>query len=90
MVRFCRSVGYDGLADFKLKLAGSVNEEVPFAHRSVDGDEKAGDCTVIISNSGRSKDLMDVAEIARMKCAHIVVICASGSALAQEARHAPV
>ena len=28
VVRFCRSVGYDGLADFKLKLAGSVNEGV--------------------------------------------------------------
>ncbi|MET0333200.1 MAG: transcriptional regulator, partial [Rhizobacter sp.] len=25
VVRFCRSVGYDGLADFKRKLAGSVN-----------------------------------------------------------------
>ncbi|MBA4060285.1 MAG: transcriptional regulator, partial [Verminephrobacter sp.] len=24
VVRFCRSMGYDGLADFKLKLAGSV------------------------------------------------------------------
>jgi RpiR family carbohydrate utilization transcriptional regulator len=34
VVRFCRSVGYDGLADFKLKLAGSVNEGVPFVHRA--------------------------------------------------------
>ncbi|MEY3117763.1 MAG: putative HTH-type transcriptional regulator YbbH, partial [Pseudomonadota bacterium] len=25
VVRFCRSVGYDGLSDFKLKLAGSVS-----------------------------------------------------------------
>ena len=32
VVRFCRSVGYDGLADFKLKLAGSVNEEIGRAH----------------------------------------------------------
>ncbi|PJC14564.1 MAG: transcriptional regulator, partial [Comamonadaceae bacterium CG_4_9_14_0_8_um_filter_60_18] len=29
VVRFCRSVGYDGLSDFKLKLAGSVSEGVP-------------------------------------------------------------
>ena len=36
VVRFCRSVGYDGLADFKRKLAGSVNEGVPFVHRAVD------------------------------------------------------
>ncbi len=36
VVRFCRSMGYDGLADFKLKLVGSVSEGVPFVHRSVD------------------------------------------------------
>jgi RpiR family carbohydrate utilization transcriptional regulator len=175
VVRFCRSVGYDGLADFKLKLAGSVNEGVPFVHRSVDDDDKAGDivvkvvdnavaamlryrnaaaapameraiaalaeacrsgrriefygvgnsgivaqdaqhkffrlgvnatavsdghvqvmsatmlspgdCAVIISNSGRSKDLLDVAELARKRGATVILITASGSLLAQEARH---
>ena len=46
VVRFCRSVGYDGLADFKLKLAGTVNEGVPFVHRSVDEDDKPGDLIV--------------------------------------------
>jgi RpiR family carbohydrate utilization transcriptional regulator len=52
VVRFCRSVGYDGLADFKLKLAGSVNEGVPFVHRAVDEDDKAGDITVkVIDNA---------------------------------------
>ncbi len=173
VVRFCRSVGYDGLADFKLKLAGSVNEGVPYVHRAVDDDDKAGDivvkvidnavaamlryrnaaasqsieraiavlaeacrsgrriefygvgnsgivahdaqhkffrlgvmcsavtdghmqvmsatmlkpgdCAVIISNSGRSRDLLDVDEIARRKGAHIVVITASGSPLALQA-----
>jgi RpiR family carbohydrate utilization transcriptional regulator len=171
VVRFCRSVGYDGLADFKRKLAGSVNEGVPFVHRAVDEDDKTGDiivkvidnavsallkyrndaashaferaitalteagrsgrriefygvgnsgivaldaqhkffrlgvhatavidshvqvmsatmlgpgdCAVIISNSGRSRDLLDVAEIARRKGATLVVITASGSPLAQ-------
>ena len=171
VVRFCRSVGYDGLADFKLKLAGTVNEGVPFVHRSVDEDDKpadlivkvidnavsallkyrndaaghaferalaaltdagmngkrieffgvgnsgivaqdaqhkffrlgvrtaahsdghvqvmaatmlqAGDCAVVISNSGRSKDLMDVAEIAQRKGATLIIITASGSPLAQ-------
>ena len=173
VVRFCRSVGYDGLADFKLKLAGSVNEGVPFVHRAVDEDDKPGDlivkvidnavaamlryrnaaasqsieraiealaeagrrtgegrriefygvgnsgivaldaqhkffrlgvsatavsdghmqvmsatmlkpgdCAVIISNSGRSRDLLDVAEIARRKGATVIVITASGSPLA--------
>ena len=52
VVRFCRSVGYDGLADFKLKLAGSVNEGVPFVHRSVDEDDKPGDIIVkVIDNA---------------------------------------
>jgi len=171
VVRFCRSVGYDGLADFKLKLAGTVNEGVPFVHRSVDEDDGpgelivkvidnavsamlkyrnnaqghaferaitalaesgankrriefygvgnsgivaqdaqhkffrlgvntsassdghvqvmsatmlgAGDCAVIISNSGRSRDLIDVADIARKKGATLIVITASASPLAQ-------
>ncbi len=174
VVRFCRSVGYDGLADFKRKLAGSVNEGVPFVHRSVDEDDKTadivvkvidnavsallkyrndaashaferaiaaltetgksgkriefygvgnsgivaqdaqhkffrlgvnaaavsdshvqvmsatmlapGDCAVIISNSGRSRDLIDVAEIARRKGATLIVVTASGSPLAQMAQ----
>ena len=29
VVRFCRSVGYDGLADFKLKLAGASTKACP-------------------------------------------------------------
>ena len=176
VVRFCRSVGYDGLADFKRKLAGSVNEGVPFVHRSVDEDDKSsdiivkvidnavsallkyrndaangaferaiqalaeaglagrriefygvgnsgivaqdaqhkffrlgvraaavidshvqvmsatmlrsGDCAVIISNSGHSRDLLDVAEIARKKGATLIVITASNSPLAHEAHGA--
>lgn len=171
VVRFCRSVGYDGLADFKLKLAGTVNEGVPFVHRAVDEDDKVSDiivkvidnavsallkyrndaqghaferaidalveacrqgrriefygvgnsgivaqdaqhkffrlgvnavacsdghvqvmsatmlqpsdCAVIISNSGRSRDLLDAADIARRKGAAVIVITASGSPLAQ-------
>ena len=52
VVRFCRSVGYDGLADFKLKLAGSVSEGVPFIHRAVDMDDKTGDVMVkVIDNT---------------------------------------
>ncbi|HSI58384.1 MAG TPA: MurR/RpiR family transcriptional regulator [Ideonella sp.] len=174
VVRFCRSVGYDGLADFKLKLAGTVNEGVPFVHRAVDEDDKPkdiivkvidnavsallkyrndaaglafdramdalaltgkqkgrvefygvgnsgivaqdaqhkffrlgvnavalsdghvqvmsatmlkpGDCAVIISNSGRSKDLIDAAEIAQGKGATLIVITASASPLAQLAQ----
>ncbi|WP_088283655.1 MurR/RpiR family transcriptional regulator [Ideonella sp. A 288] len=174
VVRFCRSVGYDGLADFKLKLAGTVNEGVPFVHRAVDEDDKPndlivkvidnavaamlkyrnnaaghafelaidaltragqagkriefygvgnsgivaqdaqhkffrlgvnavacsdghvqvmsatmlgpGDCAVVISNSGRSRDLLDAADIARRKGATVIVISASGSPLAKLAQ----
>jgi len=176
VVRFCRSVGYDGLSDFKRKLAGSVNEGVPFVHRSVDEDDKPSDiivkvidnavsallkyrndaaghaferamaalvetakhngrvefygvgnsgivaqdaqhkffrlgvnavamsdghvqvmsatmlkpvdCAVVISNSGRSQDLLGVAEIAQRKGATLIVITASGSPLAQMAQGA--
>jgi RpiR family carbohydrate utilization transcriptional regulator len=45
---------------------------------------KAGDVAVIISNSGRSRDLLDVAEIARKKGATLIAITASGSLLAHE------
>jgi RpiR family carbohydrate utilization transcriptional regulator len=45
-----------------------------------------GDCAVIISNSGRSRDLVDVAEIARRKGATLIVVTASGSPLAQMAQ----
>jgi RpiR family transcriptional regulator, carbohydrate utilization regulator len=170
VVRFCRSMGYDGLSDFKLKLAGTVSEGVPFIHRSVDADDKVGDvlvkvidntvaaflkyrndasshtieqavdallatyqgrgrieffgagnsgivaqdaqhkffrlginaiaysdghmqvmsasllgpgdCVVIISNSGRTRDLMDAADIARKHGATVITITTSGSPLA--------
>ena len=170
VVRFCRSVGYDGLSDFKLKLAGTVSEGVPFIHRSVDTDDKtadvlvkvidntvaaflkyrndasstaidkavqalaaackagqriefygvgnsgivaqdaqhkffrlgvhtiahsdghlqvmsasllgAGDCAVVISNSGRTRDLMDACDIARRNGATAIVVTATGSPLA--------
>src|SRR5450830_1653389 len=52
VVRFCRSIGYDGLSDFKLKLAGSVREGVPFIHRSVGADDKTSDVLVkVIDNT---------------------------------------
>ena len=170
VVRFCRSMGYDGLSDFKLKLAGSVSEGVPFVHRSVDANDKTadvmvkvidntvaaflkyrndassvaiekaadallatyhagkrieffgvgnsgivaqdaqhkffrlgitsiaysdghmqvmsasllgpGDCVVVISNSGRTRDLMDACDIARKNGATTLVITVTGSPLA--------
>jgi RpiR family transcriptional regulator, carbohydrate utilization regulator len=43
---------------------------------------KPGDCVVIISNSGRTRDLMDACDIARKNGATTIVITASGSPLA--------
>ncbi len=170
VIRFCRSMGYDGLSDFKLKLVGTVSEGVPFIHRSVDVDDKTSDvmvkvvdnavaaflkyrndastaaleraadalynayrkgrrieffgvgnsgvvaqdaqhkffrlgvhtvahsdghmqvmsasllgqadCVVVVSNSGRTRDLMDATDIARKHGATTIVITASGSPLA--------
>jgi RpiR family carbohydrate utilization transcriptional regulator len=171
VVRFCRSVGYDGLTDFKRKLTGSVNEGVPYVHRAVSEDDgcseivvkvidnavaallryrndcatgaferaiealanaghsgrridfygvgnsgivahdaqhkffrlgvratavsdghvqvmsatmlQRGDCAVIISNSGATRDLLDVAEIARSNGATLILITATDSPLAR-------
>ncbi len=174
VLRFCRSMGFAGLSDFKLKLAASsAGQGVPFVHRAVgEGDDTATlmrkildntasallryrdesgsaaletaidalaqtiklkgriefygvgnsgivaqdaqhkffrlggntvafadghvqimaatmlgvrDCAVIISNSGRSRDLLDACEIARRKGARTIAITASGSPLSERA-----
>lgn len=52
VVRFCRHIGYKGLSDFKLKLAGVINEGVPFVHRAVTAGDSTGELTVkVIDNS---------------------------------------
>jgi RpiR family carbohydrate utilization transcriptional regulator len=170
VVRFCRSMGYEGLSDIKLKLAGSLSEGVPFIHRNVGAQDSSsdvlvkvidntvtaflkyrndassaaidkaaeaialthkkgkrleffgvgnsgivaqdaqhkffrlgfhtishsdghmqimsasllgpGDCLVVFSNSGRTRDLLDSCEIAKKNGATTVVVTASGSPLA--------
>jgi RpiR family carbohydrate utilization transcriptional regulator len=44
---------------------------------------KPGDCLVLISNSGRTRDLLDACEIAHKNRVTTVVITASGSPLAK-------
>ena len=170
VVRFCRSMGYEGLSDFKLKLAGNLGEGVPFIHRNVAAQDSSndvlvkvidntvtaflkyrndassaaidkaaeaialthkkgkrleffgvgnsgivaqdaqhkffrlgfhtishsdghmqimsasllgpGDCLVVFSNSGRTRDLLDSCEIAKKNGATTIVVTASGSPLA--------
>jgi RpiR family transcriptional regulator, carbohydrate utilization regulator len=43
---------------------------------------RAGDCLVVISNSGRTRDLIDACDIARRNGATTIVITASGSPMA--------
>jgi len=43
---------------------------------------RPGDCVLVISNSGRTRDLMDACDIARKNGATTIVITASGSPLA--------
>jgi RpiR family carbohydrate utilization transcriptional regulator len=172
VVRFARSLGYEGLVDLKHALAGSAPREgVAFVHRAVqEGDDtpalikkvidnatrtlldyrehvalhaferaiaalaqaaqagrriefygvgnsgivaqdahlkfmrlgahsqaptdghvqlmaatllQPGDCAVVISNSGHSRDLIQVAKLARRKGATVIFITASGSPLAR-------
>jgi hypothetical protein len=51
---------------------------------------RPGDCLVVISNSGRTRDLMDATDIARKHGATTIVITASGSPLASQRAHPPV
>ena len=52
VVRFCRSMGYEGLSDFKRKLLGSLSEGVPFIHRNVGASDDASQVLVkVIDNT---------------------------------------
>lgn len=169
VVRFCRSVGFEGLSDFKRKLDAHTNEGIPFIHPAIaigdktpdlvlkvidnalaaflghrrklnasaveqaskaiahtrnvgqrlvffgvavsgivaqDAQQKftrlgihaeacldshfqamtasllrCGDCLVIISNSGRNRDMLDLADIASKNGATLVVITPTGTPL---------
>ncbi|WP_018151108.1 transcriptional regulator HexR [Leeia oryzae] len=43
VIRFCRSLGCDGLSDFKRRLANSLASGVPFVHSSVTRDDSVSD-----------------------------------------------
>lgn len=52
VVRFCRHIGYRGLTDFRLKLAGVINEGMPYVHRAVTQGDGAAELMVkVIDNS---------------------------------------
>jgi RpiR family carbohydrate utilization transcriptional regulator len=69
VVRFCRSLGFTGWPDFKLKLAGSLGQGgVPFVHQAVGQDdqgrelvEKITDNSIeVLRNFGRTAPLRHI------------------------------
>ena len=52
VIRFCRSLGCEGLSDFKLRLAGSLSGTVPLTHTQVRGDDSSLDLGAkVLSNT---------------------------------------
>lgn len=53
VIRFCRSLGFKGLPDFKLKLSGSLGEEgTPFVHEALHtGDSMQSVMEKVLGNS---------------------------------------
>lgn len=52
VIRFCRSLGFLGLADFKLKFASSLTGTVPVRHSQVRLSDSTGDLSVkVIDNT---------------------------------------
>ena len=39
VIRFCRSLGYEGLSDFKLRLAAGLSGNMPITHAQVTGED---------------------------------------------------
>ncbi len=52
VIRFCRSLGFLGLADFKLKFASSLTGTIPVRHSQVRSSDSTGDLSVkVIDNT---------------------------------------
>jgi glucokinase len=51
VIRFCRTMGCQGLADFKLKLASGVTGNVPVAHSQVQGDDAPLDVAAKVADN---------------------------------------
>ena len=52
VIRFCRSLGCEGLSDFKLRLASGLSGTVPLTHTQVTGDDSTLELGVkVLSNT---------------------------------------
>lgn len=55
VIRFCRSLGCEGLSDFKLRLASGLSGTVPITHTQVTGDDSTLELGVkVLSNTASS------------------------------------
>ncbi len=55
VIRFCRTLGCDGLSDFKLRLAASLTNSMPITHTQVRGDDTMLELGVkVLSNTASS------------------------------------
>lgn len=56
VIRFCRSLGYKGLPEFKLALSASIGQEgMPFVHAELNSDDDMGDVTEkVLGNTAAS------------------------------------
>lgn len=55
VIRFCRSLGCEGLSDFKLRLASSLTGTVPVTHTQVTGDDSILELgTKVLGNTASS------------------------------------
>jgi len=91
VIRFCRSLGFSGLADFKLKFAGSLTGTIPVRHSQVRMSDSTHDLSAkVIDNTVSAilkfRDQLDVTSIDRaialLRAARRVEFYALGSARA--------
>jgi glucokinase len=70
VIRFCRSLGFSGLADFKLKFASSLTGAIPVRHSQVRGSDSTHDLSAkVIDNTVSAilkfRDQLDVRSVDR-------------------------
>ncbi len=70
VIRFCRSLGFQGLAEFKLKFAGSLTGTIPVRHSQVRMSDSTHDLSAkVIDNTVSAilkfRDQLDVSSIDR-------------------------
>ena len=70
VIRFCRSMGFQGLSDFKLRLASGLTGTVPVRHSQVKHGDSAAEISAKVLNNTvsailRFRDSLNVAAIER-------------------------